>query len=186
MKGAKTCWKCSHFDKNVHNSKLLGGVSQDLPIGLMADIWDWLQQFSERWVTEHDGHLKWSEHLNLQDYQWTLLKDVTTTSVLNLRNCIEMNCLNPIPRLDDVEDLITENRIWRARTVGVCTFTTEQVMSWGLRLVTPSSWTHSQGSQLELLQIKKSVWNYKVIICSIILISQQKFYSKFHSPPVVY
>jgi len=34
-------------------------------------------------------------------------------------------------RLDDVEALVTENRIWRMRTVGVCTFTTEQVQQWG-------------------------------------------------------
>lgn len=58
-----------------------GGVSLDLPLGIMDDIYDWAKQFSER--------------------------------------------------VDEVEDLLTENRIWRQRTINVGVVTVENALNWG-------------------------------------------------------
>lgn len=58
-----------------------GGVSLDLPLGIMDDIYDWAKRFSER--------------------------------------------------LDEVEDLLTENRIWRHRTIGIGVVTVEDALNWG-------------------------------------------------------
>ncbi|CAG2119923.1 unnamed protein product, partial [Medioppia subpectinata] len=59
-----------------------GGVAQDLPIGIMDDIYRWAEQFPER--------------------------------------------------LDEVEDLLTDNRIWKARTVGVGVISAEDALNWGM------------------------------------------------------
>ena len=56
---------------------------QDLPIGFLDDVYDWMKVFSER--------------------------------------------------LDDVEELVTYNRIWRARTVGICPVTLDNALAWGMR-----------------------------------------------------
>jgi len=37
-----------------------------------------------------------------------------------------------LKRVDEYEDLLTENRIWKKRTVGVAVFTTEQCVEWGV------------------------------------------------------
>lgn len=58
-----------------------GGVSLDLPLGLMDDIYNWTSKYSER--------------------------------------------------LDEVEDLLTENRIWRQRTINVGVVTMEDALNWG-------------------------------------------------------
>ena len=58
-----------------------GGVHQDIPIGLMDDIYEFITKFSER--------------------------------------------------LDEVEDLITENRIWVKRTKDIGTLSSEDAMNWG-------------------------------------------------------
>merc|ERR1719295_2518316 len=58
-----------------------GGVHQDIPIGLMDDIYDFITKFSER--------------------------------------------------LDEVEDLVTENRIWLARTQDVGVISAESALNWG-------------------------------------------------------
>jgi NADH dehydrogenase (ubiquinone) Fe-S protein 2 len=59
-----------------------GGVAQDLPIGIMDDIWRWADQFPER--------------------------------------------------VDEVEDLLTDNRIWKARTVDVGVISAEDALNWGM------------------------------------------------------
>lgn len=58
-----------------------GGVSLDLPLGLMDDIYDWASQYSER--------------------------------------------------LDEIEDLLTENRIWRQRTTNVGVVSAEDALNMG-------------------------------------------------------
>lgn len=58
-----------------------GGVSQDLPIGLLKDIYDFARQFSSR--------------------------------------------------LDELEELLSDNRIWKERTVGVGLLTAQQAWDWG-------------------------------------------------------
>ena len=54
---------------------------QDLPIGLMDDIYDFLTKFGER--------------------------------------------------IDEVEDLVTDNRLWRARTTDVGVISSEDALNWG-------------------------------------------------------
>jgi NADH dehydrogenase (ubiquinone) Fe-S protein 2 len=58
-----------------------GGVSQDLPLGLMDDIYEFITKFSTR--------------------------------------------------LDEVEELITNNRIWKQRVVDIGVITAQQAMDWG-------------------------------------------------------
>jgi len=58
-----------------------GGVHQDLPIGLMDDIYDFLTKFGER--------------------------------------------------LDEVEDLVTDNRLWRARTTDIGVISAEDALNFG-------------------------------------------------------
>uniref|UniRef100_F6SHG8 NADH dehydrogenase [ubiquinone] iron-sulfur protein 2, mitochondrial n=1 Tax=Ciona intestinalis TaxID=7719 RepID=F6SHG8_CIOIN len=58
-----------------------GGVSQDLPLGLMDDVYDWAIRFSAR--------------------------------------------------VDELEEMLSENRIWRTRTVDVGLITAEQALNWG-------------------------------------------------------
>ncbi|XP_012233635.1 NADH-ubiquinone oxidoreductase 49 kDa subunit [Linepithema humile] len=58
-----------------------GGVSLDLPLGLMDDIYDWASKYSER--------------------------------------------------LDEIEDLLTENRIWRHRTTNIGVVTAENALNMG-------------------------------------------------------
>lgn len=58
-----------------------GGVSLDLPLGLMDDIYDWASKYSER--------------------------------------------------LDEVEDVLTENRIWRQRTTNIGVVSAENALNWG-------------------------------------------------------
>merc|ERR1712121_21672 len=58
-----------------------GGVHQDIPIGLLDDIYDWTSKFSER--------------------------------------------------LDEVEDLCTENRLWRQRTIDIGVISSEDAINWG-------------------------------------------------------
>lgn len=59
-----------------------GGVSQDMPIGLMHDIYQWAQQYPQR--------------------------------------------------IDEVEDLLTENRIWKERTINIGTISKEDSLDWGM------------------------------------------------------
>ena len=58
-----------------------GGVAFDLPIGLMDDIYQFIQQFGQR--------------------------------------------------LDEVEDLLTANRLWRERTIGIGVVTAEDALNLG-------------------------------------------------------
>ncbi|KAH9368118.1 hypothetical protein HPB48_007762 [Haemaphysalis longicornis] len=58
-----------------------GGVSQDMPLGLMDDIYDWATKFGQR--------------------------------------------------LDEVEDLLTSNRIWKQRTVDIGIISAEDALDWG-------------------------------------------------------
>uniref|UniRef100_A0A0K8RK74 Complex I-49kD n=1 Tax=Ixodes ricinus TaxID=34613 RepID=A0A0K8RK74_IXORI len=58
-----------------------GGVAQDMPLGLLDDIYDWAQKFSQR--------------------------------------------------LDEVEDLLTGNRIWKQRTIDIGVITAEDALDWG-------------------------------------------------------
>lgn len=58
-----------------------GGVSLDLPLGLMDDIYDWASKYSQR--------------------------------------------------LDEVEDLLTDNRIWRQRTINIGCVSAEDALNWG-------------------------------------------------------
>jgi len=58
-----------------------GGVAYDLPIGIMDDIYQFIEQFAQR--------------------------------------------------LDEVEELLTANRIWRARTIGIGTVTAEEAVNLG-------------------------------------------------------
>lgn len=60
-----------------------GGVSLDLPLGLMDDIYQWAQQFSQR--------------------------------------------------VDEVEDLLTTNRLWMQRTIDIGTVSAEDALNWGFR-----------------------------------------------------
>ena len=59
-----------------------GGVSQDLPMGLMEDIYQWATQFGDR--------------------------------------------------VDETEELLTDNRIWKGRTVGVGVVTAEQALNFSM------------------------------------------------------
>ncbi|CAK8676595.1 unnamed protein product [Clavelina lepadiformis] len=58
-----------------------GGVSQDLPLGLMDDVYDWAIRFSAR--------------------------------------------------IDELEEMLTTNRIWRQRTVDIGIISAKQALSWG-------------------------------------------------------
>uniref|UniRef100_A0A6F9DMB0 NADH dehydrogenase [ubiquinone] iron-sulfur protein 2, mitochondrial n=1 Tax=Phallusia mammillata TaxID=59560 RepID=A0A6F9DMB0_9ASCI len=58
-----------------------GGVSQDLPLGLLDDVYDWAIRFSAR--------------------------------------------------IDELEEVVTENRIWRQRTVDIGVITAQQALAWG-------------------------------------------------------
>ncbi|XP_014479591.1 PREDICTED: NADH-ubiquinone oxidoreductase 49 kDa subunit [Dinoponera quadriceps] len=58
-----------------------GGVSLDLPLGLMNDIYNWASKYSER--------------------------------------------------LDEVEDLLTENRIWQQRTINIGVVSAQDALNWG-------------------------------------------------------
>ncbi|OQR77639.1 NADH dehydrogenase-like [Tropilaelaps mercedesae] len=58
-----------------------GGVNQDLPLGLMDDIYDWAKKY--------------------------------------------------LQRLDEVEDLLTGNRIWRQRTIDIGVISAEDALDWG-------------------------------------------------------
>ncbi|KAI3650587.1 hypothetical protein MP228_004068 [Amoeboaphelidium protococcarum] len=58
-----------------------GGVAQDLPLGLLDDIYTWCTQFSSR--------------------------------------------------VDEVEELLTANPIWRSRLIGIAPFNTEMALDWG-------------------------------------------------------
>lgn len=60
-----------------------GGVSQDLPIGLLDDIYEWLDKFGQR--------------------------------------------------IDETEDLLTNNRIWRARTIDIGVVSAEDALNYGFR-----------------------------------------------------
>lgn len=60
-----------------------GGVSQDLPIGLLDDIYEWLDKFGQR--------------------------------------------------IDEMEDLLTNNRIWRARTIDIGVVSSEDALNYGFR-----------------------------------------------------
>ena len=60
-----------------------GGVSQDLPIGLLDDIYEWLEKFGQR--------------------------------------------------IDEMEDLLTNNRIWRARTIDIGIVSAEDALNYGFR-----------------------------------------------------
>jgi len=79
--------KLMEFYERVCGSRLhsayfrVGGVSQDLPLGLCDDIWSWAQQFSQR--------------------------------------------------IDEVEELLTGNRIWKVRLVDVGTVTADEAQAWG-------------------------------------------------------
>lgn len=59
-----------------------GGVSQDLPLGLMHDIFEWAQQYSQR--------------------------------------------------IDEVEDLLTDNRIWKERTIDIGVVSAKDALDWGM------------------------------------------------------
>lgn len=59
-----------------------GGVAQDLPLGLLKDIYSWAGRFSSR--------------------------------------------------LDEMEELLTGNRLWQQRVVGIGVYTAKQAMDWGL------------------------------------------------------
>ena len=58
-----------------------GGVHQDIPIGLLDDIYEFITKFSER--------------------------------------------------LDEVEDLITDNRLWKQRTIDIGIISSEDAINWG-------------------------------------------------------
>lgn len=59
-----------------------GGVSQDMPIGLMHDIYNWAEQYPQR--------------------------------------------------IDEIEDLLTDNRIWKERTVNIGTISAKDANDWGM------------------------------------------------------
>merc|ERR1719512_66102 len=58
-----------------------GGVHQDIPIGLLDDIYEFITKFSER--------------------------------------------------LDEVEDIVTDNRLWRQRTIDIGVISSEDAINWG-------------------------------------------------------
>ena len=58
-----------------------GGVHQDIPIGLLDDIYEFITKFSER--------------------------------------------------LDEVEDVVTDNRLWRQRTIDIGVISAEDAINWG-------------------------------------------------------
>ncbi|XP_064470927.1 NADH-ubiquinone oxidoreductase 49 kDa subunit-like [Ornithodoros turicata] len=58
-----------------------GGVSQDIPLGLLDDIYAWAEKYSQR--------------------------------------------------LDEVEDLLTQNRIWKQRTIDIGVISAEDALNWG-------------------------------------------------------
>jgi len=59
-----------------------GGVSQDIPIGLMDDIWDWMSKFGQR--------------------------------------------------IDEVEEMLTNNRIWKSRLIDIGIVSHEMALSYGM------------------------------------------------------
>ena len=58
-----------------------GGVHQDIPIGLLDDIYEFITKFSER--------------------------------------------------LDEVEDIVTDNRLWKQRTIDIGVISAEDAINWG-------------------------------------------------------
>ena len=58
-----------------------GGVHQDIPIGLLDDIYEFITKFSER--------------------------------------------------LDEVEDIVTDNRLWKQRTIDIGVISSEDAINWG-------------------------------------------------------
>merc|ERR1711936_1166450 len=58
-----------------------GGVHQDIPIGLLDDIYEFITKFSER--------------------------------------------------LDEVEDVVTDNRLWKQRTIDIGVISSEDAINWG-------------------------------------------------------
>jgi len=79
--------KLMEFYERVCGSRLhaayirVGGVGQDLPLGLCDDIWNWAQQYSQR--------------------------------------------------CDEIEELLSGNRIWKIRLVDVGVVTAEEAQAWG-------------------------------------------------------
>jgi len=79
--------KLMEFYERVCGSRLhaayirVGGVGQDLPLGLCDDIWNWAQQYSQR--------------------------------------------------VDEIEELLSGNRIWKIRLVDVGVVTAEEAQAWG-------------------------------------------------------
>ena len=82
---------------------------QDIPIGLLDDIYDFITKFGER--------------------------------------------------LDEVEDLVTENRIWKARTVDVGVISAEDALNWGCSGVM----LRGSGIKWDLRKVKFVGWN--LVVC---------------------
>jgi len=48
-------------------------------------------------------------------------------------------------RLDEVEDVLTANRIWRQRTIDIGVITAEEALNYGFRLVKITNFCDSSG-----------------------------------------
>lgn len=108
----------SRFKKNKHGLEaLFSNVFQDLPLGLMDDIYEWCKNFSIRIdeveeVNEYNWQKKKHKLLTL------LIMDVLTSSLLSF---IQM---------------LTNNRIWKNRTVNIGVVSAEDALNYGFRQLT--------------------------------------------------
>lgn len=104
----------------------VGGVSQDLPIGLLRDIYDWARQFSSR--------------------------------------------------LDEIEELLSGNRIWKERTVDVGTITAQMVGALGGwataqagRTVCSAAWAFGRGAmccqRVWAPPLNTATWQLSLPVC---------------------
>ncbi|EMP26191.1 NADH dehydrogenase [ubiquinone] iron-sulfur protein 2 [Chelonia mydas] len=84
-----------------------GGVHQDLPLGLMDDIYEFTKNFSIR-IDELEEDLP----LGLMDDIYEFTKNFSI-------------------RIDELEEMLTNNRIWKNRTVDIGVVTAEEALNYG-------------------------------------------------------
>ncbi|GFH09246.1 NADH:ubiquinone oxidoreductase 49 kDa subunit, partial [Haematococcus lacustris] len=139
----------------------VGGVAQDLPIGLMKDIYDWARQVSLQQLHTAPANICKSNSLMQPATPKRHRSSPCTVQVqggieravkhnpqqARQRGCTEAQvlyssdpqpvaplapcCLQFTHRLDEIEELLSGNRIWKERTVDVGVVTAAQAWEWG-------------------------------------------------------
>ena len=81
-----------------------GGVNLDLPIGLMDDIYDWAKRVSS----------------------------LSNSAIIKSKQTVAfMKNFQYSARLDEVEEMLTENRVWRARNIDIGVVPYDMAMEYG-------------------------------------------------------